>query len=185
MARVSRRRSVLALAAVVLVAASCGDDGGGAAPDRSPAIPAANAAEAPLLPTDAAALPELNLAGYEDLIGQLEGTPILVNFWGSWCPPCRAEAPDLTEAHERFGDRVQFLGVDILDSRGNARAFMEEFGWTYPSIFDPPGAIRDRLGLLGQPVTLFYDETGELVDQWSGPIPPRELTTRLQRLVPA
>lgn len=185
MPSVARRRSVLVLAAVMVLAASCGDDGDGASADRSPAIPADNAAEASLLPTDAAALPELDLAGYEDLIGQLEGTPVLVNFWGSWCPPCRAEAPDLAEAHDRFGDRVQFLGVDILDSRGDARAFMEEFGWTYPSIFDPPAAIRDRLGLLGQPVTLFYDATGELVDRWSGPIPRRELSTRLEGLLPA
>lgn len=183
MPSVARRRPILALAAVVLVATSCADDGGGAAPARSPAVPAVNATEAPLLPTDAAALPELDLAGYDALRGQLEGTPILVNFWGSWCPPCRSEAPDLAEAHDRFGDRVQFLGVDILDSRGDARAFMEEFGWTYPSIFDPPGEIRDRLGLLGQPVTLFYDATGELVDRWSGPIPRRELTMRLERLL--
>jgi hypothetical protein len=60
-----------------------------------------------------------------------------------------------------YGDRVRFIGVDILDQRASARDFMSEFGWTYPSVYDPSGAIRDGLGLLGQPVTLFYDESEE------------------------
>jgi hypothetical protein len=63
-----------------------------------------------------------------------------------------------------YGDRVRFIGVDILDQRASARDFMSEFGWTYPSVYDPSGAIRDGLGLLGQPVTLFYDESGRAVD---------------------
>jgi hypothetical protein len=59
---------------------------------------------------------------------------------------------------------------------------MREFGWTYPSVFDPPASIRDGLGLLGQPVTLFYDAGGNLVDRWVGPIPGDELTMRLDAL---
>jgi hypothetical protein len=60
---------------------------------------------------------------------------------------------------------------------------MREFGWTYPSLFDPPGVVRDGLGVLGQPVTLFYGADGELVDRWVGPIPPDELEARLESLV--
>ncbi len=107
----------------------------------------------------------------------------MVNVWGSWCGPCREEAPHLAAAHDRFGARVQFLGVDILDARESARDFMREHGWDYPSLYDPPGAIRDGLGLLGQPVTLFYDAAGELVDRWIGPIPQAELDGRLERLL--
>jgi cytochrome c biogenesis protein CcmG/thiol:disulfide interchange protein DsbE len=186
---VTPRRPAVALATLLLAAAGCGGDGttagpsAGRSPERSPAVAAGNAAEAALLPTDAVALPEFDLARYEELLGQLEGTPVVVNFWGSWCGPCRDEAPDLAAAHAAYGDRVQFLGVDLLDARASARDFMAEFGWTYPSVFDPPAAIRDGLGLLGQPVTLFYDAAGELVDRWPGPIPRAELRTRLARLV--
>ena len=181
------RRSILVLTALLLLGAACGGDGSASdPPPRSTReVAARNAAEAALLPTDAVALPEFDLARYEELIGQLEGTPVLVNFWGSWCGPCRDEAPDLAAAHDEYGDRVQFIGVDILDARASAREFMREFGWTYPSLFDPPAAIRDGLGLLGQPVTLFYDADGELVDAWLGPIPADELELRLERLVSA
>jgi thiol-disulfide isomerase/thioredoxin len=187
MRSVTLRRSVLVLSALTLVAVGCGasDEPVPAASRGSPAVAATNASEAPLLPTDAAALPEFDLARFEALLGQLEGTPVLVNVWGSWCDPCRDEAPDLAAAHRAYGDRVQFLGLDILDARESARRFMREFGWTYPSLFDPPGAVRDGLGVLGQPVTLFYDADGDLVDRWIGPIPPDELETRLERIAPA
>jgi thiol-disulfide isomerase/thioredoxin len=183
---VTLRRSVLTIMALGLASGACAAAGTGAEtePARSP-VPAGNATEAELLPTDAYALPEVDLAAYERLLGQLAGTPVVVNVWGSWCGPCRDEAPDLARAHARYGDRVQFLGVDILDARESARAFMREYGWTYPSVFDPPAAIRDGLGLLGQPATLFYDETGALVDRWVGPIPAEELARRLEDLTAA
>ena len=73
---------------------------------------------------------------FERLLSELEGTPVLVNFWGSWCPPCKDEMPRLVAAHDEFGDRVQFLGVDIMDNREEAKLFMEEYGMTFPSVFD-------------------------------------------------
>jgi cytochrome c biogenesis protein CcmG, thiol:disulfide interchange protein DsbE len=75
------------------------------------------------------------------------------------------------------------MGVDILDARGSARDFMREYGWTYPSVYDPSGAIRDGLGLLGQPVTLFYDATGELVNTWSGPLSQEALGSGLDAIL--
>jgi thiol-disulfide isomerase/thioredoxin len=137
------------------------------------------------LPSDPQALPEFTLADYERAIAGLRGTPVLVNVWASWCGPCRDEAPLLAAAHESYGDRVRFLGVDILDQRASARAFMREFGWTYPSVFDPTGAIRDGLGLLGQPVTLFYDASGELVATWSGPLTQEALDANLEAILTA
>ncbi len=168
-----RRRALVAVLAFALLAAACakGEPGGGAGSQTS------------LLPASATALPAFDFAEYQQLLAQQEGTPVVVNIWASWCGPCRDEAPVLARASAIYGDRVRFLGVDILDDAGSARGFIREFGWTYPSVFDVSGEIRDRLGLLGQPSTLFYNASGELVDTWVGAIPEDELTTRIERLL--
>ncbi|MEX2420473.1 MAG: TlpA disulfide reductase family protein [Actinomycetota bacterium] len=185
------RRSGPSIAAILavavgLLAAACGGGGspGGSSAPRSP-VPATNAAEAALLPTDAQALPAASYEDYRQLLSQLEGTPVVVNIWGSWCGPCRDEIDDLVAAAHSYGGRVQFLGVDILDARDSARAFMDEFGVTYPSLFDPSpgGDIRNQLGYVGQPVTIFYDAAGEKVADWEGPISAERLHEHLEALV--
>ncbi len=145
-------------------------------------VPAHNAVEAPLLPDFADALPAMDPATFERLLGQLAGTPVLVNFWGSWCGPCREEMPRLVTAHHEFGDRVQFLGVDVQDSRGAAAEFIEEFEMTFPSVFDVPDAIKTELGHLGQPVTIFYEADGDFFRAWAGPIPEDELRRNLRAI---
>lgn len=176
-------RMLLGFAALAVVAAACSS---GRAPvgttDHRP-IPATNATTARLLPTDAAELPSFDLSSYQQLLTDLRGTPALVNVWASWCGPCREEAPGLARAAKSYGDRVQFIGIDILDARDSARQFMAKYGWTYPSLYDATGAIRDGLGFIGQPVTIFYDGNGTQVADWSGAIPEDELTKRLDQLV--
>jgi cytochrome c biogenesis protein CcmG/thiol:disulfide interchange protein DsbE len=179
------RRSALALAAAAVLAAtagSCGAEPDGSDPTPAGTIPAGNATEAPLLPTSVDGLPMMDPDGFQELMGQLEGTPVLVNFWGSWCPPCRDEMPRLVAAHDEWGDRVQFLGVDIEDSRSGARDFMDEFGMTFPSVFDPPDAIKTSLGHFGQPVTAFYRSDGTLEFSWTGPIQPDVLEQHLRAI---
>jgi cytochrome c biogenesis protein CcmG, thiol:disulfide interchange protein DsbE len=164
----------------ILSLAAC--DGTSASAPPTGEIPAHNATEAPLLPTYADTLPTMDPATFERLMGQLEGTPVVLNFWGEWCPPCRAEMPRLVAAHHEWGDRVQFVGVDILDSRGAARSFIEDFGMTFPSVFDPPDAIKTSIGLFGQPVTAFYRADGSLEFAWSGPISEETLREHLEAI---
>ncbi len=170
-------RRFVALAAVLLLLLPMCD--GGTTPPPDGTIPAHNATEAPLLPMFADALPRMDPASFQGLLDQLEGTPIVINFWGSWCPPCREEMPRLVAAHQEFGDRVQFLGIDILDTRAEAKGFMEEFGMTFPSVFDAPDAIKTDLGHFGQPVTAFYRADGSLSFAWTGPIAEDELREQL------
>lgn len=170
--------------ALSVAAAACGPRGeGGAAGPALGSVPAVNAARAPLLPERADALPDFDPARFDALLGQLRGTPVVVNIWGSWCGPCRSEAPLLARAHAEHGREVQFLGVDILDSRPSARGFIAEFGWRFPSVFDPAGAIRDALGFLGQPATVFYDRRGEPVLTWQGPLDERTLERGLRLIL--
>ncbi len=144
----------------------------------------ANNSDAPLLPRTTCSLPQLDPARFRELLGQLRGVPVVVNVWGSWCGPCLEEAPDLARVAREFEGHVQFLGVDINDLRAPAQNFIRRFGWPYPSVFDPPGAIRDALGLVGQPHTLVFDATGRRTLAHVGAISAGELRSELRRLVP-
>jgi cytochrome c biogenesis protein CcmG, thiol:disulfide interchange protein DsbE len=136
-----------------------------------------------LLPEDRLALPQFDLASYEALIAELQGKPVVVNFWGSWCPPCTAEAPDLADVSREYEGRVQFVGVDILDAREPARDFILRYDWQYPSVFDPTGEIRDGLGYIGQPITLVYDRNGDLAFEWTGVVTAEQLRTEIDKLL--
>jgi thiol-disulfide isomerase/thioredoxin len=129
------------------------------------------------------ALPEYGLAEFRQLLEQLQGRPVVVNFWGSWCPPCRGEAPDLRRASEEFEGPVQFLGVDMLDNRAAAREFIREFGWRYPSVFDPDGEIRNGLGYLGQPITIIYDRRGEVAFDFVGAVDLEILRMEIRKVL--
>ena len=170
MRSVTLRRSLLALLCLSMLASACGSSG------------AATRASG-RLPTNPYELPEFDKASYDEMLARERGTPVLVNIWASWCGPCRQEAPLLAAASRTYGDRVRFVGVDILDERGSARDFMHASGWTYPSIYDPNGSIRDGLGVLGQPATLFYAADGTLVKTWLGPLTEQALTSNLERIV--
>jgi cytochrome c biogenesis protein CcmG/thiol:disulfide interchange protein DsbE len=166
MLAMASRRSLLPLVVLFLAAATCGGSPSAGGTDPGPA--ATNATTATLLPTHVASLPTFDVQQYQQLLTQLRGTPVVVNVWASWCRPCKAEAPLLHDAAARYGGRVQFLGVDIEDSLASARTFIDDYAIAYPSVFDPSGAIRDSLGMIGQPVTLFYDATGAIASSWPG-----------------
>ena len=138
---------------------------------------------AAVLPTDRLALPRIDPAGYHTLLAELRGTPVVVNFWGSWCGPCIEEAPDLAAVAREYEGRVQFLGVDILDAREPARDFIRRFDWPYPSVFDPTGAVRDSLGYVGQPITIVYDRGGELSFERVGAIDAEGLRREIHKVL--
>ena len=188
MAIMTRRALAASLLAVTLLGAACTHGAPTATTSGStgPVLPspsAVNATHAPLLPTDRFALPQLDYDGFRTLLAQLRGTPVVVNIWASWCGPCRKEAPNLAAAARRFGTRVQFLGIDIQDQRPPAQEFIRDFGWLYPSVFDPSSEIQHGLGFLGQPVTLFFDRNGKRIGVHSGPVPASVLSQEIAELL--
>lgn len=118
----------------------------------------------------------INLSDYQ-------GKPVVINFWASWCPPCRAEAPTLTKIANRYKGQVQFLGVVYQDSEANARAFIKEFGIPYPNGIDVDGKITAAYKVTGVPETFFVDKDGRLQGHWIGAIDEPTLTGYIDKLL--
>jgi cytochrome c biogenesis protein CcmG/thiol:disulfide interchange protein DsbE len=100
---------------------------------------------------------------------ELRGTPVVLNFWASWCDPCAEEAPALEAAWRRWQRRgVLFLGLDMQDLRDDARAFLDEHGITYPSVRDPGKKTSKDYGATGIPETYFISAEGRVVGHCIG-----------------
>jgi cytochrome c biogenesis protein CcmG/thiol:disulfide interchange protein DsbE len=96
----------------------------------------------------------------------LRGKAVVVNFWASWCVPCRDEAPVLQQTYERYRDQgLVVLGVDVNDFRADARRFMDKHGLTYPVVYDGKGSTIGKWGVRGFPETFFVDRSGRLVGE--------------------
>ena len=115
-------------------------------------------------------------------LAEQRGTPVLINFWASWCIPCEDEAPALERAARRYGDRVRFIGVNVQDTDANARAFLRRFGVTYPNGRDASGEVAVEYGMSGVPETYFVDRNGALVRKWQGPLDDERLRQFLDEL---
>lgn len=108
--------------------------------------------------------------------------PVVINFWASWCGPCREEAPILAKVSKRFSKRVEFLGIVINDSQANAEAFMKQFGIEYDNGRDT-SKIGDAYGITGIPETFWIDKNGQVVDRWIGAIDEASLDQRTNALI--
>jgi cytochrome c biogenesis protein CcmG/thiol:disulfide interchange protein DsbE len=102
-------------------------------------------------------------------LGDLRGKPVVLNFWASWCGPCRDEAPMLNAAARRYEGRVNIVGVNIKDSRTDALEFARRYGYAFPSVVDSDGRIFDDYGLTGQPETFVIDAQGRVFQHVQGP----------------
>ena len=98
------------------------------------------------------------------------GTPMVINFWATWCVPCRTEAPLLERAAKRYADRVVFIGVDVRDFNGDAKKFVAEHGLTYLIAYDGPAKLWEPWGITGLPETFFVDGDGTIVAHQVGEI---------------
>ncbi len=135
-----------ALAAVVF--AGCGSSS-----DTS-VTPSGQAADIEIIPPG-----DFSVAGYA-------GAPLVVNFFGSWCGPCNAEAPDLA-AFATGNPAVQIVGIAVDDSEGDAVGFMNEYGLAFPLVIDDR-SLGAEYGITGVPTTIFFDAQGQEVDRLVG-----------------
>jgi cytochrome c biogenesis protein CcmG/thiol:disulfide interchange protein DsbE len=117
-------------------------------------------------------------------LADLRGKVVAVNFWASWCIPCKEEAPFLEDVwRDERANGFVVLGVDAKDFRSDARGFMRRFGVTYPVVYDGPGDSITRYGVTGFPETFVLDREGRVVEAFIGAIATDEEKARLRSAV--
>jgi cytochrome c biogenesis protein CcmG/thiol:disulfide interchange protein DsbE len=115
-------------------------------------------------------------------LSDLRGKVVMINFWASWCGPCRDEAPELQRTWDRYKDRgVVFLGIAYTDTERNAQAFLKEYGTTYPNGLDLGTRISGQYHIQGVPETFIVDRDGKVVEFVMAPLTELALSAKLDR----
>ena len=126
-----------------------------------------------------------DLEGNGHNINRFKGKIVILNFWASWCPPCRIEASLIERTWRAYKNRdLVFIGVNIQDRKEDALSYMREFDITYPNGPDPTGEISIDYGVSGLPVTFFISGQGEVVRRWVGAIQKPMLISAIEEIMP-
>jgi cytochrome c biogenesis protein CcmG/thiol:disulfide interchange protein DsbE len=114
-------------------------------------------------------------------LSSLRGKVVVINFWASWCDPCKSEAPRFQAAYERYGNRVAFVGVDTTDYSGDARAFLSRYGVSYPNVRDTNGRVLHGYGGLPIPRTFVVAPSGKVNGYIFGEARAQELDSAIRK----
>lgn len=113
-------------------------------------------------------LPGLTNSAPTVSLAEFRGKPLVINFWASWCIPCRTEMPLVEQAYRAHHGTVQFLGIDSNDSSGPAMAFLRQVRVSYPTASDAKGLVANSYSLFGLPTTIFVSPSGKIVGRYIG-----------------
>jgi peroxiredoxin len=114
-------------------------------------------------------------------LSALRGKPILLNFWASWCPPCRKEMPDLQQFFSSYGDRISVIGINSNDRVEIVREFLSRYGITYINLLDTDGKVFVLYELTGLPTSFFIDESGIVRGIWLGSMSIADMVAAFQK----
>jgi thiol-disulfide isomerase/thioredoxin len=120
------------------------------------------------------------LAGTAADLSALQGKPTVVNFFASWCTPCRLEMPDFEKVHTNFGDRVNFLGLNVEEDLKRAQSIVNDTKVTYAIGLDPKGKVFRQYKAVNMPSTVLLDAGGQLVELHQGAMTAADLTKLIQ-----
>jgi cytochrome c biogenesis protein CcmG/thiol:disulfide interchange protein DsbE len=145
----------------------------------------AGAVDTPIVGRPAPAFDLQTLDGGRLSLADLRGSPVVLNFWASWCIPCREEAPLLTAAAADYGARgLRVVGVVYQDSAESARDFIGRYGQTYPGLLDPDGRTAIDYGVFGIPETFFIDASGIVRSRQIGAVTADDLRRQIEAILP-
>ena len=120
-------------------------------------------------------------------LSQMKGKPVIVNFWATWCPPCRAELPGFNEASEKYKDEITFMMVDLTDGQSETKddvaAFLKETGYTFPVYYDTEGSGALAYGVYSIPLTIFINENGNIENGHLGSMDEKTLNQYIDSLL--
>lgn len=123
------------------------------------------------------------LGGRQVDLADFAGKPLVINFFASWCPPCRQDAPRIAALARGYRGRVQVVGVAGADSRSGVDRFISRYGWHFPILWDPHYALFTTFGIANQPVTFIVDARGRIRERFLGPVDLPEARQTLNGLV--
>ncbi|MBF6600028.1 MAG: TlpA family protein disulfide reductase [Dehalococcoidia bacterium] len=115
-------------------------------------------------------------------LSDFRGRPVLINFWATWCPPCRKEFPQLVRSYDQGNGSFVVLGVDIRESLNDVRPFVKQYKATYPILMDDTGEVVRAYRLTGVPSSYFIDAQGILRDEYFGPLSGSKIDSRIAAL---
>jgi cytochrome c biogenesis protein CcmG, thiol:disulfide interchange protein DsbE len=124
------------------------------------------------------------LDGTQVRLSELRGRPVVLNFWATWCPPCRGEMPQLEAASRRYADQVAVIGVNQVEPAGTVQAFANEVGLTYPIPLDSSGVASRLYGVRSLPTTFFIDRDGMIRQIQVGGLTEATLADMLRSVYP-
>ncbi|MCO6449256.1 MAG: TlpA family protein disulfide reductase [Caldilineales bacterium] len=116
-------------------------------------------------------------------LSDYRGRPVLLNFWATWCPPCRLEMPDLEAAYKQYGDDLVVLGIDAGEAHESVATFQKEMGISLPLVIDPRQEVMAAYKTNSLPSSFFIDRNGRVRVRWIGLLTPDVLQEHLQQIL--
>lgn len=123
-----------------------------------------------------------SIAGGKTKLSDFKGKAVILNFWASWCPPCKEEMP-LFENIYRSDSNIAVIGVNLQENRKNVADFIKKFDISFPILLDPNSEVKGLYNVFTQPVTYFIDKDGKIIDKKFGPLTKEEINEKVDKLL--